>query len=77
LSGERTVIGRGKDADIRLGGLLAPRVTVEITRTGGDFVLQKTAGQRDVNINGESMAEKVLEEEDLITIGSEEFVFKR
>jgi len=77
LSGEKTVIGRGKDADIRLGGFLAPRVTVEITRTGADFVLQKTAGQRDVSINGESMAEKVLEEEDLITIGSEEFVFKR
>ncbi|RPJ58761.1 MAG: FHA domain-containing protein, partial [Dehalococcoidia bacterium] len=77
LDKDRTVIGRGKDTDIRLGGLFAPRVTVEISRTGDDFTLQKTGGHRDVNINGESMAEKVLEEEDLIAIGSEEFVFKR
>ena len=77
LSGEKTVIGRGRDTDIRLGGLFAPRVTVEINRTGDDFILQKTCGHSDININGESMAEKVLEEEDLIAIGSEEFVFKR
>ncbi len=77
LSKEKTVIGRGKGTDIRLGGVFAPRVTVEISRTGDDFTLQKTGGHREININGESMAEKVLEEEDLIAIGSEEFVFKR
>jgi pSer/pThr/pTyr-binding forkhead associated (FHA) protein len=76
LDKERTVIGRGKDSDIRLSGFFAPRVTVEVVRTGSDFVLQKVEGKVKVTINGEEMDERTLETEDLISIGSEEFVFK-
>lgn len=77
LNTEKTVIGKGKDSDIRLKGLLAPRVRVEITQQGDAYVLQKVSGRKRLRINGEEMDEKVLEEEDLIAIGSEEFVFKR
>lgn len=76
LDGERIVIGKGKDNDIRLGGLFAPNVTVEIQKSGEDYILQKTDGRKPISINGEDLCEKVLEEEDLIAIGSEEFVFK-
>ena len=76
LERERTVIGRGKDSDIRLEGFFAPRVTVEVVRKGSEYVLQKTEGRKKVTINGEEMDEKTLEREDLIAIGSEEFVFK-
>jgi hypothetical protein len=76
LDKERTVIGRGKDSDIKLGGLFAPRVTVEVIRTGSEYILQKTGGRQRITINGEEMDEKMLEGEDLIAIGSEEFVFK-
>ena len=77
LQKERTVIGKGKNSDIRLPGFFIPRVTVEIRQEGADFVLQKVIGRDKVRINGEEMDEKVLETEDLITIGAEEFVFKR
>jgi len=76
LDKERTVIGRGKNSDIRLTGFFAPRVTVEVLRKGSEFVLQKIEGRNKVTINGEEMEEKTLEKEDLIAIGSEEFVFK-
>jgi pSer/pThr/pTyr-binding forkhead associated (FHA) protein len=76
LDRERTVIGRGKGSDIRLEGLFAPRVTVEVVRRGSEYVFQKIDGRRKVTVNGEEMDEKTLEKEDLITIGSEEFVFK-
>ena len=77
LSKEKLIVGKGKDSDIKIGGLFGPRVKVEIIRRGNDFVLQKLEGSAKVKINGEEMDEKVLEEEDLITIGKEEFVFKR
>jgi hypothetical protein len=75
LEKERTVIGRAKDADIRLRGFFAPRVRVEIVRAGDDYVL-RARGSGRVRINGEETDEKALEREDLITIGAEEFVFK-
>jgi pSer/pThr/pTyr-binding forkhead associated (FHA) protein len=74
---ERVVIGRGRDADVRLSGLLAPRVTIEIRHEGDDWVMQKTGGRRTVMVNGERLEEKVLDGEDLITVGADEFVFKR
>ncbi|MFA4947053.1 MAG: FHA domain-containing protein [Candidatus Krumholzibacteriia bacterium] len=76
LDKERIVIGRGKNSDIRLTGIFAPRVTVEVLRKGSEYVLQKIEGRNKVTINGEEMEEKTLEREDLIAIGSEEFVFK-
>jgi pSer/pThr/pTyr-binding forkhead associated (FHA) protein len=76
LDKERIVIGRGKDSDIRLSGIFAPRVTVEVIRKGSEYVLQKLDGRNKVTINGEEMEEKTLVKEDLIAIGSEEFIFK-
>lgn len=77
LEDEKVVIGKGRDSDIRLGGIFTPRIKVEITRSGDDYTIQKTEGRKEMNINGEGMSEKLLEEEDLIAIGPEEFVFKR
>jgi pSer/pThr/pTyr-binding forkhead associated (FHA) protein len=77
IEGEKIVIGKDRDSDIRLGGIFAPRIKVEIIRSGDDYMIQKTEGRKEMNINGEQMVEKMLEEEDLIAIGPEEFVFKR
>lgn len=76
LDKDTTVIGKGRESDIRLSGLFSPRVQIEISRQGSNYIMQKTKGRKKVSINGEEMDEKVLEEEDLIAIGSEEFVFK-
>ncbi len=75
IEGESLVIGRGRESDIRLKGLFAPRVKVNIHKSGPDWVLEAD-GKRVVRVNGEKLEEKVLQEEDLIAIGSEEFVFK-
>jgi pSer/pThr/pTyr-binding forkhead associated (FHA) protein len=75
IEGDNLVIGRGREADIRLKGLFAPRVKVNIHKSGPDWVLE-TDGRKAVRVNGEKLEEKVLREEDLIAIGSEEFVFK-
>ncbi len=76
IEGSSFVIGRGRGSDIRLKGLFAPRVQVNIRRNGSDWIMQAN-GKKNVRVNGEKMEEKVLQEEDLIAIGSEEFVFKR
>lgn len=76
LERSRTVIGRSRGADIRFTGLLAPRVELEIIRQNNEYVIKKTRGNKEVKINGERMHEKTLEEEDLIAVGSQEFVFK-
>jgi hypothetical protein len=76
LDGEKLVIGKDRDSDIKVGGFFSPGLRVEVVRRGDDYVLQKVNGKRAVTINGEEMDEKVLEREDLIAIGSEEFVFK-
>jgi len=70
-------IGRSKNNDIRLEGLFAPRIELEISRNNSDYTLKKIKGKKSLTINGEAMDEKVLEKEDLIGVGSEEFVFKR
>ena len=77
LDRDEVRIGRDRKADIRLKGLFGPRASITITRRGDDYVLRKIDGSSTVNINGDEMEEKILDEEDLITIGSEEFVFKR
>jgi hypothetical protein len=50
-------------------------VKVNIHKCGPDWVMESD-GKKTVRVNGEKMDEKVLQEEDLIAIGSEEFVFK-
>jgi pSer/pThr/pTyr-binding forkhead associated (FHA) protein len=77
LEKETTLIGKEKDADIRIAGLFSPRVSLKITRRGNDYIAQKFKGRKSPVINGVEMEEKILDEEDLIAIGPEEFVFKR
>ena len=76
IDGDSFVIGRDKGSDIKLKGLFAPRIKVIIRRSGPDWVIEAD-GKKNVRVNGEKMEEKVLQEEDLIAIGSEEFIFKR
>ena len=77
IDGDCFVIGRGRESDIRLKGLFfTPRVQVNIRKKGSDWIME-ASGKKNVRVNGEKMEEKVLQEEDLIAIGSEEFVFKR
>jgi pSer/pThr/pTyr-binding forkhead associated (FHA) protein len=71
------VIGREETCDIRIGGLFSPKRIAEIKSDGGEYILKRVGRAGKVRINGERMNEKILEENDLIEIGSEEFVFQR
>ena len=76
LSNKKTTIGKKKNADIRFSGIFVPRIEIEIDKNNNDYTIRKIRGKKSVTINGEKIEEKILEEEDLISIGSEEFVFK-
>ena len=71
------VIGKEDSCDIRVGGLFSSKRIAEIKREGADYVLQRIGRSGKIRINGEKMDEKILEENDLIEVGSEEFVFQR
>lgn len=77
LARDRLLIGRSAGADIRVGSLLSPREAAEIRRDGGSWVLTRLSPRRRMSVNGEEIDNKILEEEDLIAIGNDEFVFKR
>ena len=76
IRGDNFIIGKDGKSDLRLNGLFTPKKLAEITKLGDAFLLQKACGKK-ITVNGETIDEKILEENDLITIGSEEFVFKR
>jgi pSer/pThr/pTyr-binding forkhead associated (FHA) protein len=71
------VIGKGDSCDARVSGLFASKRIAEIRRDGNEYVLQRIGRTGKVRVNGEKMDEKILEENDTIEIGSEEFVFQR
>jgi pSer/pThr/pTyr-binding forkhead associated (FHA) protein len=77
IRGDSFLIGKDGKSDLRLEGLFAPKKLAEITRLGDAFLLQRVGGKKKISVNGEILDEKILEENDLITIGSDEFVFKR
>jgi pSer/pThr/pTyr-binding forkhead associated (FHA) protein len=71
------IIGKEDSCDIRVGGVFSPRRIAEIKRDGTEYVIQRIGRTGKIRINGEKMDEKILEENDLIEIGSEKFVFQR
>ncbi len=71
------IIGKEDSCDVRVGGLFSPKRIAEIKREGTEYVLQRVGRTGKIRINGEKTDEKILEENDLIEIGSEEFVFQR
>ncbi len=71
------IIGKEDSCDVRVGGLFSPKRIAEIKRDGTECVIQRVGKTGKIRINGEKVDEKLLEENDLIEIGSEEFVFQR
>ena len=77
IEDDRLIIGKEDSCDIRVGGLFSPKRVAEIKRDGSEYVFQRIGKTGKIRINGEKMDEKILEEDDLIEIGSEEFIFQR
>ncbi len=75
LVADRTVLGRGDDATIRLVDVLASRNHCEIVRDAAGFRLRDLTSKNGTALNGLPVEEKVLEQGDEIRIGETVFYF--
>ncbi|NIM20687.1 MAG: FHA domain-containing protein [Candidatus Latescibacteria bacterium] len=75
---KRATVTIGKDfaADIEIGGFLVAKEHAEIARENGAFILRHLHGLRKVTVSGKPVREHVLKNNDVIRIGSEEFIFQ-
>ncbi len=77
ISGRVTLIGRSRHADIVLADPNVSRRHAEIRKRGGDFVITDLGSLNGVEVNGKRVTEKVLEDGDVITLGTTMLRFER
>ncbi|HEU4942911.1 MAG TPA: DUF3662 and FHA domain-containing protein [Gaiellaceae bacterium] len=71
------VIGRSKDSDIRVSDPNISRKHAEIRREGSTFWIVDLDSTNGVAVNGRALKRARLDDEDRITLGSTELVFRR
>ncbi len=71
------VIGRSKECDIRVGDANVSRRHAEIRREGSTFWVVDLDSTNGVAVNGRTLKRAKLDDEDRITLGSTELVFRR
>jgi hypothetical protein len=71
------VIGRSKDCDIRVADANVSRRHAEIRQEGSTFWIVDLDSTNGVAVNGRALKRAKLDDEDRITLGSTELVFRR
>ena len=71
------VIGRSKDSDIRVSDPNISRKHAEIRQEGTTFWIVDLDSTNGVAVNGRALKRAKLDDEDRITLGSSELVFRR
>jgi Protein of unknown function (DUF3662)/FHA domain len=71
------VIGRSKDCDIRVADPNVSRRHAEIRQEGSTFWIVDLDSTNGVAVNGRALKRAKLDDEDRITLGSTELVFRR
>lgn len=71
------VIGRSKDSDIRVADPNISRRHAEIRQEGSTFWIVDLDSTNGVAVNGRALKRAKLDDEDRITLGSTELVFRR
>jgi hypothetical protein len=71
------VIGRSKDTDIRVADPNISRRHAEIRQEGSSFWIVDLDSTNGVAVNGRALKRAKLDDEDRITLGSTELVFRR
>jgi FHA domain-containing protein len=71
------VIGRSKDTDIRVADANISRRHAEIRQEGSTFWIVDLDSTNGVAVNGRALKRAKLDDEDRITLGSTELVFRR
>ena len=76
LKGNNTIIGKTFAADIEINGFMIAEQHAVIVAEDGAFVLRHLNGFRRVTVAGKPIREHVLQNNDIIRIGSEKFIFQ-
>ena len=71
------VIGRSKDCDIRVADPNVSRRHAEVLQDGTAYWVQDLGSTNGTNVNGRRQQRAKLENEDRITVGSTDLVFRR
>lgn len=77
ISKPTMVIGRSKEADIRVADPNVSRRHAEIRQEGSTFWIVDLDSTNGVSVNGRAQKRAKLDDEDRITVGSTELVFRR
>jgi pSer/pThr/pTyr-binding forkhead associated (FHA) protein len=76
LSKRVTVLGKGKDADIKLKGLFLPKISAVISRRPAGYFISHSEGRAVPKVNGETIKGQVkLKDGDLIEISGTKMHF--
>ncbi len=76
LTGSRTVVGRGREADITVDDSGTSRKHVEISWDGSHAQLRDLGSTNGTQLNGQPVKKAVLEPDSVITIGRTRIVFR-
>jgi FhaA, N-terminal domain/FHA domain len=71
------VIGRSKDCDIRISDPNVSRRHAEIRQEGSAYWIVDLGSTNGISVNGHALKRAKLDDDDRITLGSTELVFKR
>jgi pSer/pThr/pTyr-binding forkhead associated (FHA) protein len=71
------ILGKDRNADVEVDGLLVAKRHAEIVQENGDYVIRHLNGYRKVSVGGKAVSECVLEDNAEIRIGNSEFIFQK
>jgi hypothetical protein len=77
LQKPNVLIGRSKDCDIRISDPNVSRRHAEIRQEGSTYWIVDLGSTNGIAVNGQALKRAKLDDEDRITLGSTELVFKR
>jgi hypothetical protein len=77
LTKPNIVIGRSKESDIRVSDPNVSRRHAEIRQEGASYWIVDLGSTNGISVNGRALKRAKLDDEDRITLGSTELVFRR
>jgi len=77
ITKQRTVIGRSRDCDVHIEDPSASRRHAEVRQEGTAYWILDLGSTNGVTVNGRRQQRAQLQNEDRITVGSTELVFRR
>jgi hypothetical protein len=77
ITGERVVLGRSRECELRVADLNVSRQHAEIRREDGAYWIVDLGSMNGTLVNGKHVERRLLDDGDRITLGSTDIVFTR